>query len=45
MKKLNNNELSEINGGWSITATILTVLGVTFLLGVLDGIVNPSECN
>lgn len=45
--KLNNYELKDINGGgfWTTTTVIIVSLAAAFLFGVLDGIVNPQECN
>ncbi|MFI3260561.1 MAG: hypothetical protein R3Y13_02490 [bacterium] len=46
MKKLNNKELCEINGGaMSLTTYIGIGLVVSFALGILDGIINPQKCN
>ena len=45
MKKINDNELNEINGGFSA----LTIAGigilVTFAAGIIDGIARPKKCN
>lgn len=39
MKALNEKELKEINGGWSLTS----ILGIgsifTFLIGIVDGLI------
>ena len=43
MKKLNDNELKNINGGswglWALGA------GVVFLIGVIDGYTRPTKCS
>ena len=43
MKKINNNELKNINGGgfglWALGA------GIVFLIGVVDGYTRPLKCN
>ncbi len=46
MKKLTNEELILVEGGaikWAILAAIAA--GITFLIGVIDGIVRPLKCN
>ena len=46
MKKLSNQELMEVNGGavkWAIVGAIAA--GVSFLIGVVDGIILPLKCN
>jgi len=46
MKKVEEKELYEINGGgfsWGVAAGI--VAAVTFVIGVIDGYVNPNKCN
>lgn len=44
MKTLNEKELKEINGGWSLTS----ILGIgsifTFLIGIVDGYLRPLSC-
>ncbi len=44
MKALNEKELKEINGGWSLTS----ILGIgsifTFLIGIVDGYLRPLSC-
>ena len=46
MKSLTNKELMNITGG-GINAGILfgVAAGVTFLIGVIDGIIRPLKCN
>lgn len=44
MKKLNTNELKEINGG-GIGTLFLIGGGIVFLIGVIDGYVRPLACN
>ena len=46
MKKIEEKELSQIEGGgfnWAICAGI--VAGITIIIGVIDGFVNPQKCN
>lgn len=46
MIDLNNDELMCIDGGgfnFGIVAGIIA--GVTFLIGVIDGIIRPLKCN
>ena len=46
MKELTNNEMMSINGGavnWAIVAGIGTL--VSFIIGAIDGYVNPQKCN
>lgn len=46
MKNLSNEELKGINGGafhFGIFAGI--VAGVSFIIGVIDGLVRPLKCN
>ena len=46
MKNINNNELKEIKGGgvnWGLMAGIGAV--ASFLIGVIDGLINPKKCN
>ena len=44
MKALNEKELKEINGGWSLTS----ILGIgsifTFLIGIVDVYLRPLSC-
>lgn len=46
MNKINDNELKTIQGGgfsWGIAVGI--VAAVTFIVGVVDGYINPIKCN
>lgn len=43
MKKLNNYELNEINGGGRILFRLLGI-GVTFLFGMFKGFMTPQSC-
>ena len=45
MKKLNDNELSGINGGVSGWVIVGIGLVVTFVAGVIDGIARPKKCH
>lgn len=46
MKKINDEHLKKIKGGgvnWSLMAA-MGALG-SFLIGVIDGLINPKKCN
>lgn len=46
MKRLSKQELMEVNGGaikWAIVGAIAA--GVSFIIGVVDGIIRPLKCN
>lgn len=45
MKKINENTLERITGGFSVWAALGIVSVVIFLSGVLSGIVHPKACN
>lgn len=47
MKELKTDELKNINGGFiiSLGGVALISVGVPFVVGILDGIVNPIPCN
>ena len=46
MKELENKELLEINGGGiSIGMGFGIAAGITFLIGVIDGLVRPLRCH
>ncbi len=44
MKKLNDQELIQINGGISGWAIAGIGIVVTFIAGVIDGIARPGKC-
>lgn len=45
MKKLNNNEMKNITGGGiSIGLVAAIVAGITFVTGIIDGIIRPMGC-
>ena len=46
MQKLSKEEMMNIKGG-GISVWVILGIGalVTFLVGVIDGIVNPLDCN
>lgn len=44
MRKLSNNELEKISGGFSAWVAIGIVSTVIFLSGIFGGIVHPKEC-
>lgn len=46
MKIINNDGLKKINGGginWGIAAGVGAF--VSFVIGVIDGLINPKKCN
>lgn len=46
MITLTNDELKNINGGAMKTGIAVGIIaGVTFLIGILDGIFRPLRCN
>lgn len=46
MKEISNSELKCIDGGGvNIGAIVGIAAGITFLIGVIDGIVRPLKCN
>ena len=46
MKKLTKEELKNVDGGgFSVGIAVSIVAGVTFIIGVIDGIIRPLRCN
>ena len=46
MNNLNDKELMNINGGGvNIGLVVGIAAGVTFLIGIIDGIIRPLKCN
>ena len=46
MKKINDNELKNIDGGGVNVGLLVGIAaGVTFLIGLIDGIIRPLKCN
>lgn len=46
MNKIDDKQLSKIQGGgfsWGVAAGIIAV--VTFIVGIVDGYINPIKCN
>lgn len=45
MEKIKEKELEQINGGfsWGLAAGIVS--GIVFIIGIIDGYVNPQKCN
>lgn len=46
MKEVNNKKLKEVTGGginWGLIAGIGAI--ASFLVGVVDGLINPKKCN
>lgn len=47
MKRLDNEELKQIQGGGGIAVGLgfLIGAGIIFVMGLIDGYVNPVTCN
>ncbi len=46
MIEISNNELKQIDGGsFNVGIAIAIAAGITFIVGVIDGIVRPLKCN
>ena len=45
MKKLKDDELKGVSGGFSGWVAAGIAIAVTFIAGVLDGIARPKKCN
>ena len=46
MEQINKEELKNINGGGlSLLGAAGLIAGAVFLIGVIDGYVNPKKCN
>jgi len=46
MRKVNNEEMKKISGGGFNVALWFGIgAGITFLIGVVDGIIRPLKCN
>lgn len=46
MKKINSEKMKKINGGginWGLMAGIGAIS--SFLIGIIDGLMNPKKCN
>lgn len=44
MKKLNDLELKNVEGGMTAWALVGIGIAVTFVAGILDGIARPHKC-
>ena len=46
MKKLNDKELMNVEGGAVKIGLIVGIAaGITFIVGLIDGIIRPLKCN
>lgn len=46
MKDLTNKELLKVDGGaFKIGIGVAIIAGLTFIAGVIDGIIRPLKCN
>ena len=46
MKKLSDNELMNVEGGAVKIGLIVGIAaGITFIVGLIDGIIRPLKCN
>jgi len=47
MNKLNNEEMIEVKGGAFSSKLLFGIFGtgIVFLIGVVDGLINPRKCN
>ncbi len=45
MRKLSNEEMKKIEGGVNWLVVTIATGAISFLIGVIDGIVNPKKCN
>lgn len=45
MRKLSNEEMKKIEGGVNWLVVTIATGAISFLIGVVDGLVNPKKCN
>ncbi len=45
MRKLSNEEMKKIEGGVNWLVVTIATGAISFLIGVIDGLVNPKKCN
>ncbi len=47
MQELKTEELKTVDGGFEIGLGVLAILslGIPFVVGVIDGLVRPLQCN
>lgn len=46
MKNLSNNEMKKIDGGGVNVGLLIGIgAGISFLIGLFDGLVRPLKCN
>lgn len=45
MKKLNENEMKQIQGGVNWVAVTFISGAISFVIGIIDGLMNPKKCN
>ena len=45
MRKLSNEEMTKIEGGVNWLIVTIATGAISFLIGMVDGLVNPKKCN
>lgn len=45
MKTLEKKEMQQIEGGVNWVAVTFIAGAVSFVLGIIDGLINPKKCN
>lgn len=45
MKKLSEEEMKQIEGGINWLAVTIATGAISFIIGIVDGLVNPKKCN
>ncbi len=45
MELIKDQELSQVKGGFSGWAIAGIVVGITFVVGIIDGIARPKKCH
>ena len=44
MQELTKQELMQCRGGFSVAAASILVIGIIFLIGLIDGYIHPKGC-